>query len=54
MLPKLVKHEPCWLEEPVIADDVEGYAVLDAMNIAPISCGEHEFSAIGCKDLILN
>ena len=24
MLPKLAKYEPRWLEEPVIADDVEG------------------------------
>lgn len=53
MLPKLVKFEPRWLEEPVIADDVEGYAELNAMNIVPISGGEHEFSVIGCKDLIL-
>lgn len=52
MLPKLEKYEPRWLEEPVIADDVEGYAELNAMNIIPISGGEHEFSVIGCKDLI--
>ena len=52
MLPKLAKYEPRWLEEPVIADDVEGYRELNAMNIIPISGGEHEFSIIGCKDLI--
>ncbi|MEC8196033.1 MAG: L-rhamnonate dehydratase [Pseudomonadota bacterium] len=52
MLPKLAKYEPRWLEEPVIADDVEGYRELNAMNIVPISGGEHEFSVIGCKDLI--
>ena len=52
MLPKLAKFEPRWLEEPVIADDVEGYRELNAMNIIPISGGEHEFSVIGCKDLI--
>ena len=52
MLPKLAKFEPRWLEEPVIADDVEGYKQLNAMNIIPISCGEHEYSVIGCKDLI--
>ena len=52
MLPKLAKFEPRWLEEPVIADDVEGYRQLNAMNIIPISGGEHEFSVIGCKDLI--
>jgi len=52
MLPKLAKYEPRWLEEPVIADDVEGYRELNAMGIVPISGGEHEFSVIGCNDLI--
>ena len=52
MLPKLAPFEPRWLEEPVIADDVEGYRELNALNIVPISGGEHEFSVIGCKDLI--
>ena len=52
MLPKLVQFEPRWLEEPVIADDIEGYRELNAANIIPISGGEHEFSVIGCKDLI--
>ncbi|MGB1161972.1 MAG: L-rhamnonate dehydratase [Alphaproteobacteria bacterium] len=52
MLPKLEKYELRWLEEPVLADDVDGYAQLNAMNIVPISGGEHEFSVIGCKDLL--
>lgn len=52
MLPKLERFEPRWLEEPVIADDVEGYRELNAMGSVPISGGEHEFSIIGCKDLI--
>lgn len=52
MLPKLAPFELRWLEEPVIGDDVNGYAELNAMNIVPISGGEHEFSVIGCNDLI--
>lgn len=52
MLPKLAPFEPRWLEEPVIADDVNGYRELNSMNIVPISGGEHEFSLIGCADLI--
>ena len=52
MLPKLAPFEPRWLEEPVIADDVQGYRQLNAMGIVPISGGEHEYSVIGCKDLI--
>ena len=52
MLPKLAPYEPRWLEEPVIADDVAGYAELNAMGIVPISGGEHEFSVLGCADLL--
>ena len=54
MLPKLVPFELRWLEEPVIGDDTSGYAELNAMNIIPISGGEHEFSVMGCKNLIEN
>lgn len=51
MLPKLEKYEPRWLEEPVIAEDVNGYAELNKGPI-PISGGEHEFGLIGCADLL--
>ena len=36
-----------WLEEPVIADDIHGYAELNNMNAIPISGGEHEFNLFG-------
>jgi L-rhamnonate dehydratase len=49
MLPKLAPFQPRWLEEPVIADDIDGYAELNAMNIVPISGGEHEFGLYGFK-----
>jgi L-rhamnonate dehydratase len=52
ILPKLERFEPRWLEEPVIADDVNGYVELNAMGIVPISGGEHEFGLIGCTDLL--
>ena len=52
MLPKLAKFQPRWLEEPVIADDIDAYAELNAMNIIPISGGEHEFSLLGFKQLL--
>lgn len=52
MLPKLARFEPRWLEEPVIADDIDGYAELNAMNLVPISGGEHEFSLLGFKQLL--
>ena len=52
MLPKLEKFEPRWLEEPVIADDIEGYIELKKMGIMPISGGEHEFTSYDFKDLL--
>ena len=52
MLPKLAKYQPRWLEEPVIADDIDGYAELNALTSIPISGGEHEFSLYGFKQLL--
>ena len=52
MIPKLVKFNPRWLEEPVIADDIHGYAELNIMNAIPISGGEHEFNLFGFKQLL--
>ncbi|WP_440696027.1 L-rhamnonate dehydratase [Candidatus Pelagibacter sp. HIMB109] len=52
MLPKLMKFQPKWLEEPVIADDIHGYAELNNMNMIPISGGEHEFSLFGFRQLL--
>ncbi len=52
MIPKLVKFNPRWLEEPVIADDIHGYAELNNMNAIPISGGEHEFNLFGFKQLL--
>lgn len=52
MLPRLAPFNLRWLEEPVIADDVEGYQELKRMNIMPISGGEHEFTIQGFKDLL--
>ena len=52
MIPKLVKFNPRWLEEPVIADDIHVYAELNNMNAIPISGGEHEFNLFGFKQLL--
>jgi len=51
MIPKLQRYQPRWLEEPVIADDIAGYAELNSGPI-PISGGEHEFSLLGFKQLL--
>ena len=52
MIPKLIKFNPRWLEEPVIADDIHGYEELNKMNMIPISGGEHEFNIFGFKQLL--
>ncbi|MGH9451008.1 MAG: L-rhamnonate dehydratase [Terriglobia bacterium] len=41
-----------WVEEPLIPDDLGGYAELKAMNAAPISGGEHEFTIYGFRQMI--
>jgi L-alanine-DL-glutamate epimerase-like enolase superfamily enzyme len=52
ILPKLEKFQPRWLEEPVIADDIDGYAELNKLTTIPISGGEHEFTSYGFKQLL--
>ncbi|MGY0398542.1 MAG: L-rhamnonate dehydratase [Ostreibacterium sp.] len=52
ILPKLERFEPRWLEEPVIADDIDGYAELNQLTYIPISGGEHEFTPYGFKQLL--
>ena len=38
-----------WVEEPVIADDLAGYAELRALNMVAISGGEHEYTLAGFR-----
>lgn len=52
MLPLLAEYNLRWIEEPVIPDDIDGYAELKAMNIIPIAGGEHEYTLFGFKDLL--
>jgi L-alanine-DL-glutamate epimerase-like enolase superfamily enzyme len=52
ILPKLERYEPRWLEEPVIADDIDGYAELNQLTSIPISGGEHEFTSHGFRQLL--
>lgn len=52
MLPLLAPYNLRWLEEPLIADDIRGYAELRALNIVPISGGEHEFTLRGFREII--
>ena len=41
-----------WIEEPVIPDDVDGYARIRREVHTPISGGEHEFTRYGYRELI--
>ncbi len=41
-----------WVEEPVLPDDIEGYATIAAAVDTPISGGEHEFTRWGFRELI--
>lgn len=41
-----------WVEEPVIPDDIDGYAQIRRAVRTPISGGEHEFTRYGYRELI--
>jgi L-alanine-DL-glutamate epimerase-like enolase superfamily enzyme len=52
MIPLLEPFNLRWLEEPVIPDDIRGYATLNAMGRIPIAGGEHEFTLHGFRELL--
>ncbi len=49
MLPLLEPFQLRWLEEPVIPDDLAGYAALRAAGRIPIAGGEHEHTVYGFR-----
>ena len=52
MLPLLEPFQLRWLEEPVVPDDIHGYAELKSYGRIPIAGGEHEFTLFGFRDLL--
>jgi L-alanine-DL-glutamate epimerase-like enolase superfamily enzyme len=52
MLPRLEPFHLRWLEEPLVPDEVHGYAELKAYGRVPIAGGEHEFTLHGFRDLL--
>jgi L-alanine-DL-glutamate epimerase-like enolase superfamily enzyme len=52
MLPLLEPFQLRWLEEPVIPDDIQGYAELKSYGRIPIAGGEHEFTLYGFRNLL--
>ena len=49
MLRLLEPHNLRWVEEPVISDDLAGYAELKSLNKVAISGGEHEYTLHGFR-----
>ena len=41
-----------WLEEPVLADDIQGLAEVRRATSIPVAAGEHEYTKYGFRDLI--
>jgi L-rhamnonate dehydratase len=52
MLPLLEPFQLRWLEEPVIPDDIHGYAELKSCARIAIAGGEHEFTLYGFRELL--
>ncbi|MEQ1899200.1 MAG: L-rhamnonate dehydratase [Devosia sp.] len=52
MLRMLAPFNMRWVEEPVISDDLNGYAELKAMNLVAISGGEHEYTLHGFRQAL--
>jgi len=52
MLPLLEPFNLRWLEEPVIPDDIHGYAELKSRGMIPLAGGEHEFTMHGFRHLL--
>lgn len=49
---QLVEFDVAWLEEPLLPDNLAGYAELAGSSPIPIAGGEHEFTAAAFSQLI--
>ncbi len=52
MVRALAPYNLRWLEEPLVPDDIAGYAELRAMGHIAIAGGEHEFTLSGFRQLL--
>jgi len=48
----LERYELAWLEEPLMPDDIDGYAELSRRLEIPIAGGEHEYTRWGVRELL--
>ena len=52
MCRRLEKYDLAWVEEPLLPDDLAGYAKLRRETPIPISAGEHEYTRWGFQQII--
>ena len=52
MARRLEQYNLAWIEEPLMPHDLDGYAYLAQHCRTPMSCGEHEYTRWGFRELI--
>jgi L-alanine-DL-glutamate epimerase-like enolase superfamily enzyme len=52
MIRRVEEFDLMWVEEPVIPDDLDGYARIRSSVHTPISGGEHEFTRWGYREML--
>ena len=52
MAQRFEEYNVKWFEEPVLADDIDGLALVSRSINIPVATGEHEYTKFGFKDLI--
>ncbi len=52
MIKRLLPYNLSWIEEPLMPHDLDGYTYLSKHSPIPISCGEHEYTRWGFRELI--
>lgn len=52
MCRRLREYNLSWIEEPLMPANLEGYSYLGRKAEIPISCGEHEYTRWGFKELL--
>ncbi|MCY4108975.1 MAG: mandelate racemase/muconate lactonizing enzyme family protein [Chloroflexi bacterium] len=53
LAPRFQEYDVGWLEEPVMADDIDGLARVARAISIPVATGEHEYTKYGFKDLLV-
>lgn len=48
----LLEYRPYWIEEPVMPDQIDGYAQIREQSLVPTAGGEHEYTRWGLNQLL--